>query len=320
MGRRSRFGRLRGSTAYLPYAARTHLRARQRRLAWALRLLGLAALALALVLAVRQGVFRGGQPVPPPAVTAPPPAASPAAATAETARVVVRAATVDALAATGDADEAAHEPAAPQPTAAPAQAAEVLPRYRELYEQNPDLVGWLCIEGAGIDLPVVQTGDNETYLRRGFDRLYAASGTLFADARCRLGQAPTANWLVYGHNMADGSMFGRLALYEDEAFWREHPTFTFDTLYETGTWQIAAVLRTTLGADALPYYAFFDADGRADWQEKVDAVLALSLYDTGVVPQYGSQLLTLSTCGSHDLRTDERLAILAVRLDEGEAP
>lgn len=314
MGRRTRrFWHLRGDTAYYPYAARTQLRARRRRQARVLRLLGVLALALAMLLAVRQTALRGGQPEAPAPVAVAPTAT---AATAETARVTVRPATVDALAATGQADAEAHEPAAPQPTAAPEETAEVLPRYRALYEQNPDLVGWLTIEGAGIDLPVVQTpGDNEYYLRRGFDRLYATSGTLFADERCDLSLSPTANWLIYGHNMADGSMFGRLGLYADEAFYQENPTFTFDTLYEEGTWQVAAVLRTTLGADELPYYAFFDAAGRADWQEQVDALLGQALYDTGVVPQYGDQLLTLSTCGSHNIRTSERLAVLAVRIE-----
>ena len=97
-------------------------------------------------------------------------------------------------------------------------------------------------------------------------------------------------------------MLGELSKYEDEAFWREHPTFTFDTLTESGTWQVAAVLRTELGADEWPYYTFFDAEGRAEWQRRVDAILALSLYDTGVDPEYGQQLLTLSTCGDrHDL-------------------
>jgi ribosome maturation factor RimP len=57
-----RYRKLRGDTAYYPFAARTGLRARQRRHARALRTAGAAALILAAVLALRQGVFRGGQP------------------------------------------------------------------------------------------------------------------------------------------------------------------------------------------------------------------------------------------------------------------
>lgn len=308
-----RYRKLRGDTAYYPFAARTGLRARQRRQARWLRRAGAAALLAAALLLVRQTVFRGGQPEPPAAHPA-------AAATGESARVTVEPvrATRDALAATAQADAAARATPETAPSPAPGQTARVLPAYRDLYEENPDLVGWLRIEGAGVDLPVVQTpGDNEYYLRRGFDGYYAAGGTLFLDEACSVDpEAPTANWLVYGHNMSDGSMFGHLTRYRDPAFWREHPTFTFDTIYETGSWQVVAALDTTLGADELPYYTFFDAGTKLEWEQRVEAILDQALYDTGVRPAYGQQLLTLSTCGDHRLNTDTRFALLAVRVEE----
>ena len=74
-----RYRKLRGDTAYYPFAARTGLRARQRRHVRVLRGAGLAALALAAVLLVRQTVFHGGQPDAPAAVpTAPAVTALPA--------------------------------------------------------------------------------------------------------------------------------------------------------------------------------------------------------------------------------------------------
>ena len=227
------------------------------------------------------------------------------------------AATRDTWAETQQADSQAHTTpeSSVQPSAA--RTAEVLPRYRSLYEQNPDLIGWLRIDGTDIDLPVVQTpGDNEYYLRRGFDRFYAVGGTLFLDERCSVSaDAPTANWLIYGHNMHDGSMFGQLVRYRDEDFYKAHPTFTFDTLYEGGTWQVVAAVDTALGADTLPYYTFFDADTKLDWQHRVRAITEKALYDTGVMPEYGAQLLTLSTCGDTRPDTDARFALLAVRID-----
>lgn len=308
-----RYRRLRGDTAYYPFAARTNLRAKQRRHVRWLRLAGSAALLVATALLIRQTVFRGGQPTPP---------ASPSAqtvATEESGRITVNpvAATRDALAQTGHADTDARRTPESAASPAPAETAQVLPLYRALYRQNPDMIGWLRIDGTDIDLPVVQTpGDNEYYLRRGFDGLYSTGGTLFLDERCSVDTGnPTANWLIYGHNMADGSMFGELTRYREEDFYKEHPTFTFDTIYETGTWQVVAALDTTLGDDALPYYTFFDADTPSEWQKRVDAILELALYDTGVTPEYGQQLLTLSTCGNTTPSTDTRFALLAVRVD-----
>ncbi len=308
MAKQPRYKRLAGDPATLPYAARTGLRRRQRRWALALRAGGVLLLGLAAALLLRDTVFRGGQPAPP---------GPPSVSGAAPAPVTVVPATADLTK-----DPLAAEPApdtAPRPTAVPRTEADILPQYRELYAQNPDLVGWLRVDGTDIDYPVVQVpGDNTAYLRRGFDGLYAGGGTLFIDGRCRLGLAegetPTANWLLYGHNMAGGSMFGTLDRYAEADFCAEHPTFTFDTLYAPGTWRVAAVLRTELGADELPYYAFFDAADRAAWQTWMDALLPQALYDTGVTPQYGDQLLTLSTCGDTAPGTRARLAVLAVRI------
>ena len=149
-----RYRRLRGDTAYYPFAARTGLRARQRRQVRWLRLLGVTALLVAAALTVRQTVFRGGQP------QAPAPAGVPAiqADTAESALVKVEAiaATRDALARTQEADAAARLTPETASTPVPRQSNEILPQYRALYEENPDLVGWLRIDGTEIDLPVVR--------------------------------------------------------------------------------------------------------------------------------------------------------------------
>ena len=90
--------------------------------------------------------------------------------------------------------------------------------------------------------------------------------------------------------------------------------YAFDTLYEHATWQVVAALDTALGADEQPYYTFFDAANKLDWQRRVEAITALALYDTGVTPEYGTQLLTLSTCGDTRPDTDTRFAILAMRV------
>lgn len=179
------YRKLRGNSAYYPFAARTGMRARQRREVRALRIAGTVLLGAAAALLLRQTVGRGGQPEAP-VQPVPSPALVETAENARGSSITVQpvAATRDALAATLDADDAAH--ATPAPAAPAAHIQEVLPAYRDLYEQNPDLIGWLTIDGTDIDLPVVQTpGNNEYYLRRGFDRLYATGGTLFMDEHHR---------------------------------------------------------------------------------------------------------------------------------------
>lgn len=299
MPKKGRYAHLKGSSAYYPFGARTSLRKKQRMRVVLLRLLGLALIVPVALFLVRQIFFNGGQPKPPIGVTA-----TPETASSGPVSVTVQPATVNA----------------PQnvqtPESIPETKDAILPKYQDLYAQNSDLVGWLTIDAIGVDYPVMQTpGDNEYYLRRGFDKVYSLAGSLFLDENCRITSPSTANWLIYGHNMSDGSMFGQLDKYAEESFYREHPTFEFDTLYEEMQWQIVAVIRTQVGADDLPYYTFFDASSERDWQAKYQAVMDLALYDTGVTAQCGDQLLTLSTCGTTSSTTDKRLAVIAKRID-----
>lgn len=313
MSKKKPYAHLSGSSAYYPYAARTKLRKKQRLHAVLLRFTGAAVLCAALLLFARQTLLRDGQPkapvlvVPQTAETAAaPPSAGSSALAAQPVPVTIHHATAES--GSGAAAGAALTPE----TAVPPSILEPL---RSLYDDNDDLVGWLTVEGTKIDYPVLQTThDNEYYLRRGFDKLYAMSGSLFVDANCRLTSPTTANWIIYGHNMGNGSMFGTLPRYAKKDFYEAHPTLVFSTLYETSRWQILAALRTNVGDDELPYYSFFDAADEAQWQTRYDAIMADALYETGQTARYGDQLLTLSTCGSSNSFTEKRFAVLAKRL------
>lgn len=58
----------------------------------------------------------------------------------------------------------------------------ILPELTELYRQNNDLVGWICVEDTNINYPVMQTVDNPNYyLKRGFDTLSEATSTWKAE-------------------------------------------------------------------------------------------------------------------------------------------
>lgn len=302
MFRKGRYAHLKGSSAYYPFGARTSLRKRQRRRVILLRVLGLLLFVPVAILVLRQTVFRGGQPERPslPAVQAEPYATGETAASGPV-PVTVRV----------PANEDAAQPT-PEPTPAPT---ELLPQYKQLFIENDDMVGWLNMDAVGIDYPVMQTpGDNEYYIRRGFDGLYSMAGSLFLDENCRLYDPATANWIIYGHNMTDGSMFAGLLYYADPEFYKEHSTFRFDTLFEEMEWQIVMVLQTQVGQDELPYYSFFDAANEAQWQKHYDAMKQRALYDTGVDAVYGDQLLTLSTCGEANSYTTSRFAVVAKRI------
>lgn len=77
--------------------------------------------------------------------------------------------------------------------------------FEELLAQYPNAVGWLYCEGTPINYPVMQSDDNDYYLRRLPDGTYNTAGSLFADYRCgKLGESN--NYIIYGHNMKNGTM------------------------------------------------------------------------------------------------------------------
>lgn len=193
------------------------------------------------------------------------------------------------------------------------EASSRLQAYQALAEENPDLIGWVSIPGTGVDYPVLYTPqDPEYYLRRDFYGEYAVSGSIFAGEGWTPGGAHT---ILYGHNMDDGSMFAALLDYQEEDFAREHSTVRFDTLEEEGEYQVVAAFYSqaydSQEEGAFRYYQYTDLSDPQVFSEYVRQAKAASLCDTGVTPQPGDRLLTLSTCSYHT--GDGRFVVVCCR-------
>lgn len=192
----------------------------------------------------------------------------------------------------------------------PVSYGEILPEYQVLVDWNPDFVGWLEIADTKINYPVVQTPeDPEYYLYRHFDEEKNSRGCLFAEATCDV--ALSDNVTVYGHNMTDGTMFAGLLRYADPSFRESHPLIRFDSRREHRNYRVFAVFRTTaIAGEGFSYHKFVDARDEADFNAFIDHILAISLYSTDITPQYGDQILCLSTCESY--KDHERFVVAAV--------
>lgn len=176
--------------------------------------------------------------------------------------------------------------------------AEVLPEFKEMLAVNSKLIGWVSIEGTNIDYPVAQTVDNSYYLDHDLNQNYDRNGTIFLDTNCDV-LKPSTNFILYGHHMQSGNMFGNLGKFENKDYWEKHKYITFDTIYEYGTWEIMYVFRSHVYNEtevAFKYYQFYDAYSEIEFDSYMQEMAAVSLYDTGVTAEYGDRLLTLSTC------------------------
>lgn len=178
---------------------------------------------------------------------------------------------------------------------------EILPQYQALYEENSDFAGWIQIEDTELNYPVMYTPDHpEYYLYRTFDHSDSMSGTPFIGEGSSL-HPKSNNLIVYGHHMKNQTMFATLLEYQEEQFWREHPDIQFDTLFQTGTYEVMSVffIDVTPNNGHFAFYDFIDLDTEAQYQEFLERCKQLSLYETGISATASDDFITLVTCSDY---------------------
>lgn len=189
----------------------------------------------------------------------------------------------------------------------------ILEKYQELYDTNNDMVGWIQIEDTKINYPVLQTpNDPNYYLKRNFDKKSSEWGAIYAWEGADINE-PSDNITLFGHHMADGSMFAALGAYTNKSAWERNPWIFFNTLYKEHTYKIFAVFKTSANVgEGFSYHKFVDANNEQEFNEFVKTCKDLSFYDTGITPVYGDKLICLSTC---EYTLDNgRLVVAAVQI------
>jgi len=162
--------------------------------------------------------------------------------------------------------------------------------FETLSSINPDVIGWIYIEGTEVNYPVVQGPDNDFYLRHLFDGTYNSSGCLFLDAYSET-DFTEMNSVIYGHHMKNGTMFYDLMEYKNQEFYDEHPyalLVTPDHKYKILFFS-AYVSRTSASA--------WDVDfSDVGYEEWLSEITGKSCFMANVVPTQDDRVVTLSTC------------------------
>lgn len=212
--------------------------------------------------------------------------------------------------------------------------------FESLKALNEDIIGWIEMEGIDVFYPVMQGENNEYYLYRTFMKTNNIAGALFADFR----NDPTfadRNTVIYGHNMKNGEMFGKLKKYlpkpeeaepepteeaatdaptdeadapmdappeEEKCAYEVSPYFwiyTPDYIYKYEIYSVAIV-----GERSPDYRREFETD--EEYQEFLDRTMGQSLLETGVTVDLEDTVVTLSTCTYAD---ELRLIVQGKRIE-----
>ena len=192
---------------------------------------------------------------------------------------------------------------------------DILDEYKALYNKNKSLIGWIEIADTIIDYPVMQTDDNEYYLKHDFNQKKDDNGCIFLDCNCDV-ILGNDNFILYGHHMKNGKMFSSLIKYADMDYYEKHKYIRFDTIYEKGTYEVMYAFRSRIyntNEITFKYYQFIDANSSEEFDSYMEEMEKMSLIDTGVYATYGDKLLTLSTCDYQE--ENGRFVVVAKRID-----
>ncbi len=196
-------------------------------------------------------------------------------------------------------------------------------QFKDLLAMNEDVKGWITIPDTNINYVVMQSGkdDPEYYLTRDIEGQELKAGSLFIDAK---GSAEdgSKNLTIHGHNMTStDNMFHYLINYKELDFYKERPSFSFDTIYQKGQWKIFSVFITNGDSKKEPLFDYTRADfeNASDFMNFVYQLRIRSMYQMDTVDvNENDQLLTLSTC-SYEVK-NYRTVIVARKLRDGEDP
>lgn len=181
--------------------------------------------------------------------------------------------------------------------------------FDSLKEINADIVGWIYFENEAISYPILKGITNDTYINTTYLGKSSRAGSIFMDSN-NASDFEDFHSIIYGHNMRNKSMFGKLsAYYRDTDYYSDHRYFRIITPEKVYRYEIIAAKR--INADN-PIYDLSNVKNY-DADEYVQSfIMNGSILGIGVTACDSDHYITLSTCTSGD----ERFVVSAFRIDE----
>lgn len=174
---------------------------------------------------------------------------------------------------------------------------------------NPDIVSWIFFENEDISYPVLYSGDNEKYLDTDYEGNKSISGALFIEEKNNP-YLLDSHTLIYGHNMRNLSMFGKLRFYKTKKdYWKSHKYFQLITSGAKFRYKVIACKDVYSDDDI---YHVIQKNESADYANFITQnILTGSYINSNYVYETDDELITLSTCSNFN----KRFVVTAVKVD-----
>ena len=162
--------------------------------------------------------------------------------------------------------------------------------FNELEKINPDVVAWITIDNTSLDYAVLQSYDNNYYLRRSIYGGYSWFGWPFMDYR-NDPDFTDKNTIIYGHNIQSGLMFADLERLEAGNYgnYVEIKILTKDKL------RVYQVFSSYIISPE-SYYLTTNFSSNSVYENFLNTIKGRSSIDFNVDVSAQDKILTLSTC------------------------
>lgn len=181
--------------------------------------------------------------------------------------------------------------------------------FASLREINPDVKGWLYMEALDISYPIVQGADNDEYLHRTYEGTENFAGSIFMDYQ-NSGNFEDHHTIIYGHNMKNQSMFGKLKLFVEQEKYRDSIYFWILTPERNYRYQIYTAFYTEADSEVYTFYT----DGGENFAGYAGRMALASAVPLDKPDFTGEEkVVTLSTCASRD--SSGRFVVQGLRLN-----
>ncbi len=168
--------------------------------------------------------------------------------------------------------------------------------FASLQSKNPDIVGWLVVEALDINYPIVQGKDNDQYLHTTFEKKENFAGSIFMDYMNKT-DFSDPHTIIYGHNMKNKSMFGKLKFMKEQEKYKDSRYFWILTPQHKYRYEIFSAHVTPVSGDT---YTFFDAFDQqfVDYLNKSSQESQIPEIDHEFTTE--DKAVTLTTCTGSD--------------------
>ena len=165
--------------------------------------------------------------------------------------------------------------------------------FNDLKKKNPDTVGWIKVNNTNVNYSIVQTSDNDYYLKHDFNKKWNYAGWIYGDFRDDFEYFGT-NTIMYGHNMTNRTMFGSLVWCLKDSWYKNEDNhyIKLSTPNSNTVWKIFAIY--TIVPEVYYLKTYFENDN--EHQEFLNTLKKRSIYNFNEKVDTENKILTLSTC------------------------